>query len=91
MSSNYFFLLFIMLQLDIGVSKASLNSSKIENLITSICMSNFKNAMNQAGKTAPIGMGEFTCDCFLDKINIGSSFNKAKMYCKEEAEKKFNP
>ena len=45
--------------------------------------------MSLAGKSAPKGMADFTCDCFIEKISISYSLEAAKEKCKQDASKRF--
>ena len=59
-------------------------------LIRKICMSSFAAAMRTAGKTAPDGMADFTCNCFLDEVNNGMGLDEAQSRCKSEAAQRFS-
>ena len=59
-------------------------------LIRRICLSSFNLEMKKAEKTAPPGMGDFTCECFLALGNIGSSISFARATCQAKATEKFN-
>ena len=54
-------------------------------LIRKICMSSFAAAMTTAGQTAPEGMADFTCNCFLEEVNSGTRLDKAQNQCKSRA------
>ncbi|WP_392350313.1 hypothetical protein [Parasynechococcus sp.] len=58
-------------------------------LIRKICMSSFAAAMASAGKTAPDGMADFTCNCFLDEVNSGTGLDMAQSRCKSRAAAEF--
>ena len=37
-------------------------------MIRSFCLVAFNAAMENAGKTPPDGMGDYTCSCFMDRL-----------------------
>ncbi len=61
-----------------------------EGLIERICLNNFTAEMAKSGIKAPHGMSEFTCDCFLIKINSGLSIVESIDQCKKSASEKYN-
>jgi len=65
-------------------------SSEEGNLIKMICLMNFKVAMADAGKLPPKGMGQFTCQCFLNQVNAGASISTAQSICKTKAAARYN-
>ena len=54
-------------------------------VVRSICMRVFKAEMQDAGKTAPAGMANYTCDCVTEQITSGSTIDGAKATCKQQA------
>jgi hypothetical protein len=54
-------------------------------VVRSICMRVFKAEMQDAGKTAPAGMANYTCGCVSEQITSGSTIDKAKATCKQQA------
>ncbi len=60
-------------------------STEHENAITTICLLGFNAAMANAGKTPPAGMGQFTCQCFLDQVNAGEVISSAQSKCQAKA------
>ena len=58
-------------------------------LIRKICLSSFAAAMASAGKTAPEGMADFSCDCFLEEVESGAGLDQAQTTCKERAADQF--
>ena len=67
-------------------------TSAVEHIkfLTKMCHMTFNSEMSIAGKDAPKGMADFTCDCFIEKISISYSVEAAKKKCKEDASKRFN-
>ncbi len=60
-------------------------SSERDNAITTMCLVGFNAAMANAGKTPPAGMGQFTCQCFLDQLNAGEVISSAQFKCQAKA------
>ena len=60
-------------------------SSERDNAITTMCLVGFNAAMANAGKTPPAGMGQFTCQCFLDQLNAGEVISSAQSKCQAKA------
>ena len=58
-------------------------------VIKSLCMASIDGQMALAGTKPPKGMKEFTCRCFIEQFNKGSSMNSAKSFCREKAIGKF--
>ena len=60
-------------------------TSQDNNLLKSFCLAAFKAATAQAGDTPPSGMGEKTCNCFLDEVGGGAGIDTARKTCKGRA------
>ena len=73
----------------INTYESKWRSVNAENVIKKICIANFNAQLSLAGKKAPGDMADFTCDCFLTKINKGSSIDLAQQQCKNLAFKEF--
>ena len=56
-----------------------------DDLITKFCLASFNAAMTSAGKSPPVGMGAFTCKCFLKEVKQGGSIEASQTTCKEQA------
>ena len=68
-----------------GLISSSLVTAQDNNLLKSFCLAAFKAAMAQAGETPPLGMGEETCNCFLDEVSGGAGIDTARETCKGRA------
>ena len=68
-----------------GLIAATSATSQDNNLLKSVCLAAFKEAMAQAGETPPPGMGEETCSCFLDEVGGGAAIDSARETCKQRA------
>ena len=68
-----------------GLISAAPVTSQDNNLFKSFCLAAFKAAVAQAGETPPTGMGEETCNCFLDEVGDGAGIDTARETCKGRA------
>jgi hypothetical protein len=68
-----------------GLISAAPVTGQDNNLLKSFCLAAFKAAMAQAGETPPPGMGEETCNCFLDEVGGGAGIDTAREICKGRA------
>ena len=57
--------------------------------VNSFCLAGFNTAMTAAGKTAPAGMAEYTCNCFSTRLQQGQSIDQARTACREAAAQRF--
>lgn len=57
--------------------------------VNALCLAGFNTAMTAAGKTAPTGMAEFTCNCFSTRLQQGQSIDQARAACRDAAAQKF--
>ena len=65
-------------------------SEGLGSVIKSFCLEEFQTETKSVSSKISTSIGEFTCDCFIDKINAGSSISNARDMCKKKATKKFN-
>ena len=82
-----FLLIFLSIYSTRGIADEKPNKN---NLIKNICLISFESEMEESGESLPKGMAEFTCDCFIKKLNNSSSISLARDKCKKEASKEFN-
>ena len=61
----------------------------IEQIIFSKCSAAMQADFDQAGKTSPEGMIDFTCTCVVQKIYQQQSINQAKTACSKLALHKY--
>ena len=84
-------LMLVVFSFSLGLIPEGISKEPVQNdLITKICLANFKAAMALAKKTPPAGMDTFTCACFLEKVTNGASIDDAQHSCKELAAKRFD-
>lgn len=53
------------------------------------CQAGFLAAMTAASRTPPVGMADFTCRCFVDRVQAGSPIDVATEVCREKAAARF--
>ena len=68
-----------------GLISAAPVTSQDNNLLKSFCLAAFQAAMSQAGEKPRSGMGEETCNCFLDEVGGGAGIDTARETCKGRA------
>lgn len=66
-------------------ARAAIDSERV----TGLCLAGFNAAMAAARKTAPPGMGDFTCKCFLEQVASNASLDQARETCRTRAAAKF--
>ncbi len=73
------------------LSEVSLaEKNDLNNVVKKMCLIGFNSEMNASEVIPPEGMGEFTCNCFVNKVSIGYSLELAREQCKIKATKKFD-
>ena len=58
-----------------------------KSLLTRFCLTALKS---QIDKEDFKKIADFTCECFYEKFNSGSSISASKLFCKEKVSEKFN-
>lgn len=66
-------------------AQAAIDSDRVMGL----CLAGFNAAMVAARKTAPPGMGDFTCKCFLEQVSNNASLDQARETCRTRAAAQF--
>ena len=66
------------------------SSEGIHTLIKAFCLESFNEEIAGTSKKIDSSIGEYTCNCFIEKLNEGNSMDNAKEICREGAAKKFN-
>ncbi|CAI8159216.1 MAG: hypothetical protein AB8A46_02345 [Prochlorococcus sp.] len=59
-------------------------------IIFKLCIIGFNAAMADAEKTPPSGMGEYTCNCFLEQMDNGETIDSAQKICENKAASHYN-
>lgn len=57
--------------------------------VTRLCLAGVNAALQAAGKVPPPGLEEYTCSCFLDQVDQGSSIEGATGICRQRAATRF--
>ena len=65
------------------------DSSTGNGMIRSFCLVAFKAAMQSADQIPPDGMGNYTCDCFMERLQAGAGIDAAREHCTKEAAARF--
>ena len=58
-------------------------------MIRSFCLVAFNAAMESAGKIPADILGDFTCNCFMDRLTGGEGIEESRAQCTEEAAQRF--
>lgn len=58
-------------------------------MVMRLCLAGFEAAMQSSGKTPPVGMGSFTCNCFVERVQAGVSINDAQSECRIQAASRY--
>tara|TARA_B100000965_G_C19015532_1_gene508616 strand:+ start:69 stop:344 length:276 start_codon:yes stop_codon:yes gene_type:complete len=60
------------------------------NLINKFCIASIKSKLKFEDKKKSETVSHFTCKCFSEKFQSGSSIKNSRIYCKKKAIEKFN-
>ncbi|AAQ00140.1 Predicted protein [Prochlorococcus marinus subsp. marinus str. CCMP1375] len=82
-------LLLVSIGLLASLSFEDAHSGSLDRIIKSFCLDGFKKEMVNASNKIPKEMGEFTCNCFLQRINDGDNLDSAREVCKKAATQEF--
>tara|TARA_Y100001968_G_scaffold195210_1_gene179066 strand:+ start:1529 stop:1771 length:243 start_codon:yes stop_codon:yes gene_type:complete len=74
----------------IFANKSISKDNDLNSIVKKMCLLGFNSEMKLAKITPPVGMSEFTCNCFVKKVSYGYSLELAQEECKMQATKKFN-
>lgn len=74
----------LFLSLNLCTQRAAANG-----LIKRFCMASIEAQMALAANKPPKGMKDYTCQCFVDEIKMGTSMSSAKSLCREKSIDKF--
>ena len=64
-------------------------SSK-NSLINKFCIATLKSKLDIKNQPNLKEISDFTCECFFEKYNSGSSLKSSRIYCKDKASEKYN-
>lgn len=67
----------------------SASASRRNDSVTRFCLAGFQAAFQAARKVPPDGMGAYTCNCFVEQVNKGSSIQGATDTCRQLATTKY--
>tara|TARA_B100000579_G_scaffold292446_1_gene242925 strand:- start:655 stop:939 length:285 start_codon:yes stop_codon:yes gene_type:complete len=60
------------------------------NLINKFCIASIKSKLTNKDKQNIDEISNFTCGCFFEKYNSGSSIRNSRIHCKNKATEKYN-
>tara|TARA_Y100001968_G_C18981840_1_gene537179 strand:+ start:110 stop:343 length:234 start_codon:yes stop_codon:yes gene_type:complete len=60
------------------------------SLINKFCIATLKSKLDIKNKQNLKEISDFTCKCFFEKYNSGSSLKSSRIYCKDKASEKYN-
>ena len=88
--SNLLRIILLTIGISISIFYKEIKANEINTLIKEFCLNEFKKEMKESGKELIPEVGEFTCNCFINKIETGKTLKLARENCKEEVSKIFN-
>lgn len=72
-----------------GVPMASAGTFDKTNIVMRFCQLAVSNEALRSAQPVPEGLSEFTCQCFLRNLDLGSSLNAAKANCRQAAIRRY--
>ena len=85
----YQFLIILIIS-TLGYSKYMLYANDLNNMIKGFCLQSFKKEYLESEKELNLELSEYTCNCFIKRINNNESIESARKKCKEDGLKKYN-
>ena len=79
----------LVLSLSMLIPIKSIKAGDMQDVITNICLAGFNREMEVAGKIYNKAMGEFACNCFIQRMSSGYSITQARDLCKKSTSIKF--
>ena len=70
-------------------TQAQTYSNMKDRLIFHYCSKAMKADFSKAGKTPPVGMVSFTCNCVVEQIHARATIDQAKATCQARAQQTF--
>ena len=67
-----------------------IKSAHKNNLINKFCIASIKSKFKFEDKQKLDEISHFTCECFFEKFNSGTSIKSSRNYCRNKATKKYN-
>ena len=61
-----------------------------DSLINKFCIATLKSKLDIKNQPNLKEISDFTCKCFFEKYNSGSSLKSSRIYCKDKASEKYN-
>ncbi len=73
-----------------SLSGSRISSEGINTLIKTFCLESFNEEIAGTNKEINSSVGNYTCNCFIEKLNEGHRMDNAKEICREDATTKFS-
>ena len=83
-----FFILLITIGFSISLYSQA-KSEELNNIIKLFCLENLKEEVERSKSVIKQDIGDYTCDCFVQKINNNENIESARRICIEETSNKF--
>jgi len=81
---------FLLIDTSINLEAKSVRISTKNSLINKFCMATLKSKLNIKNKQNLNEISDFTCECFFERYNSGSSLKSSRTYCRDKASEKYN-
>ena len=65
-------------------------ASHKNNLINKFCIASLKSKLRFKDKKKVDKISHFSCKCFIEKYNSGSSIKDSHIYCRDKSVEEFN-
>ncbi len=65
-------------------------SNELKFIIKDFCLDEYRREMKEAQKEVNTEIGDFSCNCFIDRIEGGESVTSSLETCKEAVVENFN-
>ncbi len=81
---------FLIINMGINMEAQGSRISAKNSLINKFCIATLKSKLDIKNKQNLKEISDFTCKCFFEKYNSGSSLKSSRIYCKDKASEKYN-
>ena len=71
-------------------SLSKMQAEHKNNLINKFCIASLKSKLDISDGQKINEISHFTCECFLNKFNSGTSIKSSRIYCKNKTAEKYN-
>ena len=81
---------FLLIDMGINLEAQEKKISTKNSLINKFCIATLKSKLDIKNKQNLNEISDFTCECFFEKYNSGSSLKSSRTYCRDKASEKYN-